>query len=338
MVSELLRALPLIRLRESTYDRVYLSPHLDDAVYSCAGRIAQARGAGERVLLVTLFGSGGQPHGRGIFEDYVQRTREERAAAEALDVDALFLDAPELTKRRSSARSLGAYALPFVRLPANALRAELHAALSVLIDRLLAPTGELYAPLAIGCHPDHREVYEVGRALHAELGERVLFYEDLPYATLTAMREERLSALGLPVAISTPLHEEARIVTRLLAAEQPPLARGVTYATLLAQRTGARALFGALGSRDAIAQRLRLETHDISAVVDQKVAAMHAYETQTAYFFPEANALPAALPQEGGRYVERVWRLARADEPSPAVPTGLRTTFEERLSNLLAAR
>lgn len=339
MVRELLRAPPLVRLRESAYDHIYLSPHLDDAVYSCAGRIALARAQGQRVLLVTLFGSGGQPHGRGTFDDYVQRTREERAAIETLDVDALFLDAPELTKRRSSARSIAAYALPFVRLPENALREELHQLLSVLAARLLAPEGELCAPLAIGCHPDHREAYELGRALHAELGGRVCFYEDLPYATLKPMRDERLAALGMDVQASTPLGEEARLVTKLLAAEQPPLARGVTYATVLAQRTGARALFAAMGSRDAIAPRLRLETHDIDAVVERKVSAMQAYATQTAYFFPGPHALPEALPREAGRYVERTWRLAPAHEGEHGADRSspLRTAFAARLEALLAA-
>lgn len=334
---ELLRAPPLVRLREQAYDSIYLSPHLDDAVYSCGGRIALAREQKQRVLIVTLFG-GGPSQGRktGIFDDYEQRMREESAAAEALDVDTLFLNVPELTRRRSSARLLTAYALPFVRLPNSALQDELLAALSALVARLLVATGELYAPLAIGCHPDHREAYELGRRLHAQLGERVFFYEDLPYASLRPLRDERLAALGLAVTTATPLHDEVRMVTRLLAADQPALARGLTYATLYAQRTSARVLFGRLGSRDAIAARLRLETHDITRVIEQKVAAMRAYQTQTAYFYPDDAALPAALPKQSEHYIERVWCLTRAaGERVPTPPAALLATYGARVDALL---
>ena len=39
------------------FDHIYLSPHLDDAVLSCGGRIWQQARAGGRVLVVTVFAS-----------------------------------------------------------------------------------------------------------------------------------------------------------------------------------------------------------------------------------------------------------------------------------------
>ena len=40
--------------RWSQYDQIYLSPHLDDVVFSCGGAVARGVQAGQRVLVVTV--------------------------------------------------------------------------------------------------------------------------------------------------------------------------------------------------------------------------------------------------------------------------------------------
>jgi LmbE family N-acetylglucosaminyl deacetylase len=291
------------RLRSAHYDEIYVSPHMDDAVYSCGGRIAQRRAEGARVLVVTVFGNGrDDDQGQGVFGDMAQRKREERAAMDVLDADYLLLNLPDLLVRKKPAADLVRYAIPFSTIGPTETQRQLAASLAAVRLRFAAPSARVYFPLGIGGHPDHRLVFEVGAAVAQDAD--VWFYEDVPYALVRALRDERLHQLGL--APPAPLRWSAIAETHaFMMAHAPCWQRPLTWTAVgghwLTVQTLARLRSGTARSRAE-------EVRDISDVIDRKLEAIHAYTTQTAYFFPED--VRAVLPREEGRYVERSWQLS----------------------------
>ncbi|MDO9712179.1 PIG-L deacetylase family protein [Paracraurococcus lichenis] len=163
-----------------------LSPHLDDAAFSCGGTLARLAAGGWTVTLCTAFTrSVPDPtgfalacqldKGLGAEVDYMAlRRAEDAAACAALGARPLWLDLPEAPHRGyRDARAL--FAAP---LAADHVAAPLAAALAPLLD----PAPDLLlAPQAIGGHVDHVLLV---RALRAVLppGLPVLWWTDFPYS------------------------------------------------------------------------------------------------------------------------------------------------------------
>lgn len=170
----------------------YLSPHFDDAVFSCGGRIWTQGQASEKVVVVTVFG--GAPEAGAALSSYAQelqaRWGEPVAGArrrQAEDVRAITLLGAtrmhwpylDCIYRRTPGGDL-----PYVG--EDALRGEIDASDADLIGELgrriaalpLVSDGRLYVPLGVGRHVDHRIVRRA-----AELsGHPLSYYEDFPYA------------------------------------------------------------------------------------------------------------------------------------------------------------
>jgi LmbE family N-acetylglucosaminyl deacetylase len=163
-----------------------LSPHLDDAAFSCGGTLARLARAGCEVTLCTAFTrSVPNPTGFALAcqldkglpaeADYMALRRAEDAEACArLGAIPLWLDLPEAPHRGyADARAL--FAPP---LAEDGIAAPLAQA----IDRLLRPAPDLVlAPQAVGGHVDHLLLV---RALRGVLppGLPVLWWTDFPYA------------------------------------------------------------------------------------------------------------------------------------------------------------
>jgi LmbE family N-acetylglucosaminyl deacetylase len=163
-----------------------LSPHLDDAAFSCGGTIARLVRAGWDVTVCTAFtGSVPNPTGFALAcqldkglppeVDYMALRRAEDArACERLGARALWLDFPEAPHRGyPDARALFA---------APREEDEIVTPLSRAIAPLLDPAPDLVlAPQAVGGHVDHVQLV---RALRAVLppGQPVLWWTDFPYA------------------------------------------------------------------------------------------------------------------------------------------------------------
>lgn len=174
-----------------TYTHIYLSPHLDDAVFSCGGRIWQQAQAGERVLVVTLFGGAPPPatslspfaqslHVRwGHPADATLRRQEEdRAALAILGAETLHWPYTDCIYRRTSDGDFpyaGEASLWGAIHPADeSLVAELACRIAALP---LERNGTLYVPLAAGRHVDH----QIARRAAQNSGHRPVYYEDYPY-------------------------------------------------------------------------------------------------------------------------------------------------------------
>ena len=204
-------------------DHVYLSPHLDDAIYSCGGLIALQSAAGERVSVLTIF-SGDPPtelqsglidelHARWQAGEAPVETRreEDRKACDLLGAQAQHLSYPDAVYR---ADDLGAarYATPssiFGSLhpeEQNLVR-ELASDLQMAID----PGSAIIAPLGIGGHVDHRLV----RLAAEHLESALIYYADFPYIHQFGLA----SAPDLPIPpVRTILEHQTWQVERWAAA------------------------------------------------------------------------------------------------------------------------
>ena len=185
------------------FSHIYLSPHLDDAVLSCGGRIWQQTRAGESVAVVTVFG-GVPPTDRSLSayarelharwrqpaEAVGERRREDREALALLGAEAVHWRYRDCIYRTTPG---GEYAYT----SEAALWGSIHPSeidlIQELLDRIgaLSPMGEsaLYAPLAVGGHVDHRIV----RKAAERWGQALTCYEDFPYAAEPGMTEAALS-------------------------------------------------------------------------------------------------------------------------------------------------
>jgi LmbE family N-acetylglucosaminyl deacetylase len=259
--------------------RIYLSPHLDDAVLSCGGSLHDQAQAGARVVVVTVCTAAPPPGPLSPFaqelherwagdgapaapvEIMARRRAEDLAALEQLGAEAVHLDVPDCIYRRNPATGLPLYPTR------NSLFGSLHASELTLVRRiatklttLLHGFGRhhLYVPLAIGNHVDHqlaRRAAEVAGGIYA-------FYEDYPYVSLEGSR--------WPDASLTLAH-----------------------------------------GRALTPEFIRLSESNLAA----KLAAIELYASQISSFWPDlagmAAGVRAAAARTGGEApAERVWRLA----------------------------
>ena len=156
-----------------------LSPHLDDAAFSCGGTLARLAQAGWAVTLCTIF-TRSMPAPRGFAlacqtdkglppeADYMAlRRAEDSAACTALGVEPLWLDWPEAPHRGyHDARAL--FGPPHADDAAHGLAASLP---MMAADLMLAPQ-------AVGGHVDHVLLVN---ALRLET-RPILWWTDFPYA------------------------------------------------------------------------------------------------------------------------------------------------------------
>jgi LmbE family N-acetylglucosaminyl deacetylase len=296
--------------RFDRYDEIYVSPHLDDGVYSCAGRILKARRAGLRVLVVTLFGDGAlEPLSQvtGRFADFETRRAEDRAAMAHLDADYVWLNFPDFVFRKPGFGDVMRIAFPFLRLPSSEIQRGVLRELLALFEDRLAPGGLVRFPFAIGFHPDHRIAFDVGRAVHALGRFRVEFYEDIPYTLAPVMVSLRLRYLGI-AGQRTPLLKSALEMNFALFRffrwpwwlTFPPTFL-YTLVLLLVQRV--------LGGQDRLAGEPAPERRSeerVDDVIDDKLTAMRLYPTQTELFLAMDERLRAMLQEPGG-FFERSW-------------------------------
>ncbi len=170
----------------------YLSPHFDDAVFSCGGRIWSQGQSSEKVVVVTVFG--GAPRAGTSLSSYAQglharwcqpidavqgRRVEDLRALALLGAEAAHWPYLDCIYRRTPKGD-------FPYAGEDALWDKIHASDTEMIAKMtrrmmelpLASGGRLYAPLGAGDHVDHRIVRQCAEAC----GHPLTYYEDFPYA------------------------------------------------------------------------------------------------------------------------------------------------------------
>ena len=200
---------------------LFLSPHPDDAALSCGGLIAGLRARGEPVAILTVFNGAGPLPRLTPYQRLALGFGESGGGAGGSD--AAPTPGQIMAVRRAEdegyARLVGA-SIAFLNLPDAVFRGyegddqlmgeprlddlppveELRAALAEARPR------SLYVPLSVGGHVDHRQVRRAAIELLAGLAsarpDRVLFYEDFPYALTIGF--ERLDQLDPEIVESLP--------------------------------------------------------------------------------------------------------------------------------------
>lgn len=166
---------------------LFVSPHLDDVVFSCGGTLASLADRGWRTVMLTAFTATVLPatgfalacqldKGLAPEVDYMALRRDEdRDAAAILGVsDLRWLDLPEAPHRGYGS----APALFAAVRDDDAIWRDVAARLGEAI-REFAPQ-QLFAPQGLGGHVDHRQVI---RAVQEVAGPvPVAWYRDTPYA------------------------------------------------------------------------------------------------------------------------------------------------------------
>ncbi len=183
-----------------------LSPHLDDAAFSCGGTMALLADAGWRVVMVTAFTrSVADPRGfalacqtdKGLGPeiDYMALRRDEdRDAAALLGAEPRWLDLPEAPHR-------GYHSAPALFGPAlddDDVWQPLASHIEAFVNEV-QPTLVL-GPQGLGHHVDHRQM--IRAILHAAPAAPLAFYRDTPYA----IRNE-----GALQNVTLPRMEESRV-------------------------------------------------------------------------------------------------------------------------------
>jgi LmbE family N-acetylglucosaminyl deacetylase len=169
---------------------IYLSPHLDDAVFSCGGLIWEQTQTGDEVEIWTIC-AGDSPDSQfstlatmlhqdwGLSENAIQIRREEdKKASQILGTVSRFLSYPDCIYRKSAQGE-------FFYQTVEDIFAGIHPDELNLIDILeedlknrLPSDANIVAPLGIGNHVDH----DITRKAVSRLGIPAFYYADYPYA------------------------------------------------------------------------------------------------------------------------------------------------------------
>jgi LmbE family N-acetylglucosaminyl deacetylase len=168
-----------------------LSPHLDDAVLSCGGLIADTHRHGVDSLVITVFN--GRPtlpvsspakrfHARcGLADDHAmaQRECEDDEALDIVGASTRRLDLLEaLYRKGSDGEPRYDTDQAIFQPPAQPIEEEVAAVAERIAAQVAVADPDLVlAPLGIGGHIDHLLVSQAAR----QLDRNVLHYEDVPY-------------------------------------------------------------------------------------------------------------------------------------------------------------
>jgi LmbE family N-acetylglucosaminyl deacetylase len=167
---------------------IYISPHLDDAVFSCGGRLFQQVQAGCAVEVWTLC-AGDPPAGElsrsaARFAGQAGRTivatrrAEDLRACASLGVVARHFSMPDCIFRRHPQSGAPLYpSLESIFGERQSVEKPRWEALGRELEQHLPADAQLVFPMAIGNHVDH----QFARGLAQQLGRSRWLYADVPY-------------------------------------------------------------------------------------------------------------------------------------------------------------
>ena len=289
---------------------LYFSPHLDDVVLSCAGRIATEVAAGDEVRVVTLFTDGDA----SSIANYRTRRAEDEAALLMLGASPLhlgLLDAPFRDPFYSSFSRI-----VFGAAPSDTDASEKIQEAVCHIWKDFNPDCVLF-PLAVGTHIDHRLCHQA--ALCLPENATIEYYEDRPYALVSHATELRLAQLGRCV-----IDPDSGLPQDFKAEHLDTLTRGfrqVNYVNRYAsgpgeieeaiQRMQRPECFA--GKAERLSARPTLRIFD-TPVRNKILSAVSCYQTQLSDLFGDMNGFSLATDDYsrliGSKtYAERYWSL-----------------------------
>lgn len=303
------------------YRAIIISPHLDDAVFSCGGIISQLVTAGP-VLVINIFTkylSDMKFHGVVMGEE---RHQEELTAAKYLGFETKNLDELDAIFRRKEYRKIS-----------NIFKAPVQEDidwLPILRQKIFAVMNEIdyqqvYVPLGIGWHVDHILTHQVFVPMFGN--KKLCFYEDTPYCLIPHTTRYRLNEIAsyqvIPNDISLAPINEFRAwrqtssgygKTAMMKNLKPwivrffasPVVSIFLYRLLASHRKNFNAL-----------HKLNLNSRvvDIKDQFDQKLEGMALYGSQFKEFFTSRKDCEDSLKayaksmQSSSTKIERYWSV-----------------------------
>lgn len=152
---------------------IFLSPHLDDAVFSCAGLIQDCVQQSQEVTIVTIFSQGAN-----------ERIAEDLRATQILGCNSHLLNFKDAPIRLGSSDVLFQNISSDEDTIENLIQAFIHLKNEVPSDT------RFFAPLAVGWHVDHIITFEA--AIKAFSNSNLEFYEDAPYRAVKHQTDLRI--------------------------------------------------------------------------------------------------------------------------------------------------
>ncbi|MSP14159.1 MAG: PIG-L family deacetylase [Chloroflexi bacterium] len=216
-------------------ESIYISPHLDDAILSCAGRIVREVAAGAQVCVINICAGAPDYSHLSAFaaelhtvygdptDAVAQRIAEDRAVIEGLGARVMNWDYLDAVYRHEH----GHWLYP----DRDAIFGPLHPADRILAgqigERLAAfwrqhPHSTLFMPLGAGHHVDHLLARDAARwllttGLPGSDGRALRFYEEYPYI-------EEAGALAAAQAEIGPSHWQPEVAPIDVAARLQAMA------------------------------------------------------------------------------------------------------------------
>lgn len=177
------------------YRAVFISPHIDDAVFSCGGTIAELAPDGN-VLILNIFSAFAHDIKKGSIVVNKNRYEEETNAASYVGFTSEKLDEPDAVFRRrvyQSPARLFDHVDDKDLIYIKQLSDKINLYLSII------DYSSLYVPLGIGWHVDHVLCYLAMESFFTQ--PNLFFYEDAPYCLIPNATRYRLKELGLTSSI-----------------------------------------------------------------------------------------------------------------------------------------
>ena len=326
--------LPNIESIQKSYEHVYISPHMDDVVLSCGGRIATQLSKGESVLIVTVFtgdvNEKSRPKGRALdpLINIKRRRVEDEKAMERLGVDYIWLDYIDgIFRYRPPILRYGLHMR--VMDKERKLCEALHDDIRKIC--MAARNKRLYLPLGVGQHVDHQILFQVGRRLKhwGKHDFELYFYEDVVYVLLPNALKYRMKLIGINIGSITSendLTQKKSVVQGIVELYKAivsvptlkldnPLLKPIVFIFLMLSIIFMVCLLkpraGALGRWD-----ISPEVFDISSGMKEKLEAILEYSSQLNAPFWNRETMGHSLARYSqaiggseGQYLERYWRI-----------------------------
>lgn len=292
------------------YRAIFLSPHLDDAVFSCAGEIGRLTQDGS-VCVLNIFTKYEADTSSTPVEFGDKRYEEEKRAAKILGYTSHNLDEYDAFFRDPYFRKIANIFWPVRPIDLDYLNS-----LSQRLAQHLSNLSfdALYVPLAVGWHVDHMLTFLA--ALRLPYRDRIIFYEDAPYCLIDGVTDARLKQLGL---CNSGYNELRRRIlpafwnSGMMQTVKPAIARYAGYPFVAVYLCNLlRAHFK---QDDPCNIQLEENLSPISSYAEIKFQAISSYASQIKSFFVDAAELRRSYSQHSIRLgiadgmVERTWRL-----------------------------
>ena len=182
----------------NSYVNIIFSPHLDDAIFSCAGLIAEQIKRGERVTVITVFAGQPNPRSLSAFARHIHRKwklsdgdaiiirrREDIKACEVLGASYEHWDFLEAIYRKDLDGNPLYCTYEALRGKSDFEDKLLEEILLKIILRIESEykngyIPKLYFPLGLAPHVDHKLLVNISYKLQRK-GYEIFYYEEWPY-------------------------------------------------------------------------------------------------------------------------------------------------------------